>query len=595
MRPSSRPRRPELTRPATADPYSSRKSVHNRPASKPPSPAEAPQKPRTKSVAVPKSEGTTPARPKSRLNDDSRRNVGNKSVKSEESLQFSNNDDRNVADIERDEVPTANENVTLPTTPTRPAENVEMSIPRTAAPHDAEIQVSPGQSHPQAVPASGSEFRVSQSIPPAGSPRRDPATSPRQRRGTNDATISRIPISPSYSSRKSVGDAPPVVSSPPGGHSRNASNELSSRIPTPAKRSSLAGPPEPQLPAETLQVYEDPQSPADSKGPAVPDESPHISPKTPRIAAPLEELPLNEPTTVPNRKHNQVPETEKARRSVSPIAPSSENSHRRWKKVEVSERRRSLSPRSKDPARGQDMIERGLSKIRAGAIDVHGYRKFQSLLRYHESVVKNETKYDQILMALFEAIEASDGDKPPGRSMDLKTQVLVTIRLLSTINCQLFSKYYARAMAALITARKHYDNTSHIVSGLEETSEDVVGACDPPVVIDAILDLLETEEQTVEGCRMVSMGTYILSGLLQRLNSKNMFLSEPELQRLGEFARQNLRNLQPDVRRAVIEFCLQLHDMVKPEDVFWSMIDSPAGDVRPLLTYYIMRKPTQVQ
>jgi CLIP-associating protein 1/2 len=239
------------------------------------------------------------------------------------------------------------------------------------------------------------------------------------------------------------------------------------------------------------------------------------------------------------------------------------------------------------------MIDRGLNKIRAGAIDVHGYRKFQSLLRYHESIVKDEAKYEQVLMALLEALESPDGDRPLGRSLDLKTQVLVTVRMLRSLNAPLFAKYYARTMTAIITARKHYDGTNHIVSGLEETSEDIVAACDPPEVIDATLDLIENGGNTPEAYRMIAMGTYILSGLLHRLNEKNLFLADPELKRLGDFARQNLRNPQPDVRRAVIEFSLELYDMVKPEEVFWSMIDSPTEDVRPLLTYYIMRKQTR--
>lgn len=307
---------------------------------------------------------------------------------------------------------------------------------------------------------------------------------------------------------------------------------------------------------------------------------------------PLEELPLNEPTNAPNRKHEQL-KTHTPLLEPSPIlSPSSENPHRRWKKVEGSERRRSLSPRSKDPAKAQDMIMRGLTRLRAGALDVHGYRKFQSLVKYHESLWKDEERFEEILLALLEALEAPEG-AISSRSLDLKTQILVTIRLLLSLNQEAFSPLYPRAMTAIITARKQYELTNHIVSGLEETAEDIVSACDPPEVIDAILDLLETEEKSHACSRMVAMGSYILSGLLRRLNNKSLVLNSTELTRLGNFASQNLRSTQPDVRRAIIEFCPELYDMVGSEDRFWLMVNSSVEDFRPLLTYYIMRRPAR--
>jgi CLIP-associating protein 1/2 len=241
------------------------------------------------------------------------------------------------------------------------------------------------------------------------------------------------------------------------------------------------------------------------------------------------------------------------------------------------------------------MIERGLAKIRSRAIDVHGYRKLQSLIRYHESLFNDEDKYNQMLIALLEAIEAPAVEmrSPLGRSADLKTQVLVTIRLMLTLNRHYFSTYYARAMTAILTASKQYEATSHIISGLEETAEDIVAACDPPDVIEAVLDLLETQEKSPEGYQAVTMGICVLTGLLRRLNDKGTLLTQPELERLGRFGGQSLRDPQPDIRRAVIEFCLELHEMVKPEDVFWRMINSPVEDFRPLLTYYIVRKPSR--
>ncbi|EFR01378.1 hypothetical protein MGYG_04385 [Nannizzia gypsea CBS 118893] len=410
-------------------------------------------------------------------------------------------------------------------------------------------------------------------------------TPPRQR-ALSSTPLSKIPTSPKFRhhSREIVLSSP--LRTPPKTHVRSSEPEVSSIIklsppPTIAESNGTTA----------LKVYEDPQSPISKTSVASP-----ITPHSNRLVSktkPLEARPLNE-SSITNRKYNQDTQSISPL-SYSPPAPASnENSHRRWKKVEISERRRSLSPHSKDPNRARDMVDRGLMRIRTSALDVHGYRKFQGLIRYHDSIVNDEAKYSQILLALFDALESPDENRvsSTSRSFDLKTQILFTIRLMLSQNREFFAKFYSRAIISIIRTRKHYEITNHIVSGLEETCEDIVSTCNPQEVVDDILQLLETEEKSTEASRMVSMGTYVLCGLLHRLNEKKLYFSDSELQRLGKFASENLRNPQPDVRRAVMDFCLELHEMVKPEEKFWSFVNSPGEDVRPLLTYYIMRKPS---
>ena len=397
--------------------------------------------------------------------------------------------------------------------------------------------------------------------------------------------LSKIPTSPKFRqhSREIVLSSP--LRTPPKSHVRPSETESSSiiKLSPPLTTAESNG-------ATALKVYEDPQSPI-SKASTFSPTTPHTN-RLISKTKPLEARPLNEPSST-NRKYNQDSQSISPLSYSPPASASNENSHRRWKKAEISEKRRSLSPHSKDPNRARDMVDRGLMRIRSSALDVHGYRKFQSLIRYHDSIVNDEAKYSQILLALFDALELPDENRvsSTSRSFDLKTQILFTIRLMLSQNREYFSKFYSRAMLSIIRTRKHYEITNHIVSGLEETSEDIVSACNPQEVVDDILELLETEEKSTEASRMVSMGTYVLCGLLHRLNEKKLYFNDSELQRLGKFASENLRNPQPDVRRAVMDFCLELHEMVKPEEKFWSIVNSPGEDFRPLLTYYIMRKP----
>nr|KMM67892.1 STU1 protein [Coccidioides posadasii RMSCC 3488] len=584
MRPASRPRRPELVRPATADPYSSRRSAAPTAQSKASSPSDSPQKSKSKLMTTPRSRNPL-ARPKSRM--DNAANVTNDKQRADPAATLAPKM-RRRGPSEPDVVSAAARARIAILSPSRTEGDFSVASSQVKIDHKAEEAF-------QGTPTRGIENGTPLPASPLRSPLKGAFSTPtRNRKSSDGAPPSRIPISPSYSSRRSSEE--PMLPRTPldSRRSRGESDGAASQIPAPVDQSPIIDAINSQAPG-ILKVYEDPQSPHSKHSIVLGD----TVPKTPGSQAkvmPLEELPLNESTTVPNRKHNQLPEHTPLLQPSPILTPSSENSHRRWKKVEGSERRRSLSPRSKDPVKAQDMITRGLARIRTGALDVHGYRKFQNLIKYHESISKDDTKYEDILMALLEALEKPDGDKgaPSGRSLDLKTQVLVTIRLMLVINREAFAAFYPRVMTAIITARKQYELTNHIVSGLEETAEDIVSACNPPQVIDAILDLLETEERSFESYRMVAMGSYILSGLLRRLNNQKLYLSQAELERLGKFANENLRSTQPDVRRAIIDFCPELYDMVQSEDAFWSMVNSSVEDFRPLLTYYIMRRPEKI-
>ncbi|PGH11109.1 hypothetical protein AJ79_05054 [Helicocarpus griseus UAMH5409] len=600
MRPSSRPRRPELARPATADPYSSRNRVaHSSSAPKLSSPSESPQKPRSKTTtATPARKNPTPARPKSRLDSSAPVSTVKPKPKRLDIAGLKSGEARLVAG------PAGKPNYTSSVeprpqvaSPARSEESFAGALPKT---NDRSMENTTHFGDGANITGEPEVFSLNKSytmadLPTSGSMNASHGAPSGDRRlsSSDTSSVSRIPMSPSFKTRMNSEEPLAAVTSPNRRYSKN-NDEITSRIPAPTGRLSLSSS-DGIRPAEALKVYEDPQSPNAKEGTRNPGSlamSPR-SPISPAKITPLEELPINEPANTPNRKHNQQQEPSGLSPPTSAPPPASENLHRRWKKVEVSERRRSLSPRSKDPSRGRDMIDRGLNKIRSGAIDVHGYRKVQSLIKYHESIFNDEPKYAETLTVLLEALEAPEGERKStaSRSLDLKTQVLVTIRLLFSMNREYFSAFYARAMTALITARKHYELTNHIVSGLEETAEDIVGACEPADVIDAVLNLLESEEKSPESHRMVAMGGYILSGLLRRLNEKSLFLSEPELQRLGNFANQSLKDPQPDIRRAVMEFCLELHEMIKPEEAFWRTIK--AEEHRPLLTYYIVRKPAR--
>ncbi|RHZ66676.1 suppressor of tub2 mutation [Aspergillus turcosus] len=312
---------------------------------------------------------------------------------------------------------------------------------------------------------------------------------------------------------------------------------------------------------------------------------PHRSPPKHNV---LGELTSNEPSQRANKQFRHA--ANKLEDEMT--TPIDDPSRHRWKKVETAERRTSISPRSKDPTKAQQMLDKGIQRIRTKTMDILGYRKLQGLIKYHDSIFTNEEKYNEMLLALLDELESSPDEKrqPLGRPLDLKTQVLLTIRFMLTHNKIYFSAYYPKALGALVLARKYYDSNCHIVSGLEETADDIIAHCEPAAVIDSVLDVIIEEEKDDQEYRSILMGVSVLTRILSRLNADKSRVSELPLERLGQFAASKLADPQPDARRLAVQLCVQLHGMIANEEEFWRVLGHPRENSRNLLTYYIFKK-----
>jgi CLIP-associating protein 1/2 len=327
-----------------------------------------------------------------------------------------------------------------------------------------------------------------------------------------------------------------------------------------------------------LQVYEDPvRSPVNA--------SPYPPPLT-HVPRALEELPVNEPTKQRGIFDHQLLAEE----------PKGLDYHQNWLAMESQERQRaSTSENTENPALARKILNSGIDRVRARTLDVHGFRKLQTLIRTSgDSIWEGGYKFDELLLPLLDYLESPNDDSTPrsAKAQDLKTQVLVTVRSLLQHQPDYFSGYYPRAISAVLATRKQYTSTSHIVCGLEDTAEAIIAKCDPEKCIDAVLDFLETERS--EGAE--TMGLYVLAGLLHRGQEKDggLLLTEQQEERLGRMGARCLADTNPDIRRAVIEFVLELHDAVE-KDRFWGLVAKGRDDHRSLITYYLARKRATVQ
>ena len=314
-----------------------------------------------------------------------------------------------------------------------------------------------------------------------------------------------------------------------------------------------------------LKVYEDPEQPTDN------DSTPR-----PFKSNVLGELPVNEPQ-VPLLKGEVW----------DPLQRQG------WSGMEKNPRRVSDTTTEDPRHHAQRLLESGIVRIRKGALDIHGFRKLQSLMKSQPDIWGDGTKFDDLLLALLDSLDTfsettkhvRDGQK------DVKTQVLVTIRSMLEHQRKLFSTFYPRAMCALLSARKHHDESSHMVMGLEDTAEKIVAYfSEPSELIDAVLDLLESEEITDAGNQTVTMGLWVLRGVLSRDPKVRSLLDQEQQQRMGALAVTCLRASNPDIRRAVTEYTLELHNLVKPEQRFWDTLKGARDDHRSLITYYLARR-----
>jgi len=323
-----------------------------------------------------------------------------------------------------------------------------------------------------------------------------------------------------------------------------------------------------------LKVYEDLDRDAASR-------SPLPSPlRPPRV---LEELPVNEPA---NQHRNLSDHLLLAEQHEGPTP----DYHVGWKAAqqkEQAELKRANVESGENPLHARRTLESGIVRIQAKSIDVLGFRKLQNVVRSAgDGIWEDGYKFEELLMPLLEYLEAPIDDSR--KSQDLKTQALFTLRLMQGRQ-QYFKAFYPQALCAILVARRHYPSFSHIVSGLEETAEILVEGCEPHPCIDAVCDLLDVDPNP----ETRTMGLYVLAGLLpqERAKSRTHEANEENgdwILRLGAMACRFMADTDPNVRRAVMEYIIELHETVD-EDIFWGLISSSKAEHRGLITYYLAR------
>ncbi|KFX99305.1 hypothetical protein V490_01845, partial [Pseudogymnoascus sp. VKM F-3557] len=130
------------------------------------------------------------------------------------------------------------------------------------------------------------------------------------------------------------------------------------------------------------------------------------------------------------------------------------------------------------------LLDSGISKVRAQSLDVHGFRKLQSLIRdssrdiWAPPSAGAESRFDALLGGLFAYLAGPATALAPEKVQDVKAQILATIRAMLRKDREAFAGRGEEGIAALLAARARYEGRAHIVAGLEVLAQELVGLGD---------------------------------------------------------------------------------------------------------------------
>ncbi|KAF9870057.1 hypothetical protein CkaCkLH20_12416 [Colletotrichum karsti] len=246
------------------------------------------------------------------------------------------------------------------------------------------------------------------------------------------------------------------------------------------------------------------------------------------------------------------------------------------------------APETPDKARQTSkLLESGVTRVKAKSLDVHGFRKLQSIIRDGKAVFTDE-KFEALLRGLFEYLEAPLDNLAPERVQDVKAQILATIKLLLKKERDNFQPHVSRGLESLVETRSAYDSRVRIVSGLELLAEELVALGDPPEIVVVMAKLLQgKQDNSVEGSRCLATGLHVLKELLDKRTG--FVPSEGELAQLAALAGRCLESADSGVRMGAVQLCVALHSRIG-DGPFWDLLKGAKDDPKNLITYYIAKK-----
>ncbi|KAI0912524.1 clasp N terminal-domain-containing protein [Ustulina deusta] len=430
---------------------------------------------------------------------------------------------------------------------TRPGHAATASESNIGASTPSKTSVSKAVASPRTSPA---KAKTTLDHPPSSSPSRDEnltfvgMPSIESLRESLQPSSPRIVVSPEDASHATQLASPAVVSSlevDPSSPSEPQKDENTMLSSTPKA-----------TPSKPVQVYEDP---------FVDDQTtPQPQPNKPTERPALEDIPVNEDVA----KLSQIPA------EIGDIAP----------------------PCSPDKARQNSrLLESGITRVKGQTLDVHGFRKLQSLIRENK-LPFGDDKFNALLAGLFDYLESPLEGLAAQKAQDIKAQVLATIKLLLKKHSDDFQPYISQGLESLLRTRSSYDARTHIVAGLELLADELVHIGDAAEITVTMTRSLGQMDLDTVGYRGLSMGLHVLKELI---DSRPSFVpTEREVAGLAGLATRCLDCKESGVRMDAVQLCVALHARLG-DAKFWESMKTVRDDPKSLITYYVVKRQRETK
>ncbi|KAF2205725.1 hypothetical protein GQ43DRAFT_477101 [Delitschia confertaspora ATCC 74209] len=572
--------RPELTRPATADPYASRRAGGKTPNM---TPEKTPVRETVKKSAATKST----IRPRAQTQQSPNVSPIRNKTKADPILIHRKTPSISSRQSSPALSPSKNEDLTI----LAPFGKLQRTQEQAAIPFRARPGLQSAASVDSAMLDQGDEDGFTMVIPNLAHPLTQAAQS--------------SPPKAAMSNRLEIG-SPRSLRSP-----RSAA-EISSDIRLGVTRSPRMRSPEHRAEApEAVQVYEDPYIVGE----------PGVS--SPNVVKPvLEELPLNK-KSVERRQSNDS--------GINTIigdgsTPRSRGHLKTTSTGSVIQTDNNEQPRA-EVLKNRQLLTSGINKIRNRTVDAHMFRRLQDMIKSNQEIwgTDNE-KFGELLLASLDYLQAPTESLklPPMKAANLKVQVLATVRAMLALYRRETAKYFSRVLCAVLQTKAQYENTSHIASDLEATADEITRYGQTSDCLNAVLDLIESSltptptptTTTISSSspssstssdslavstapvRTTTMALATLANLLRMSSEKGTELTSEQTRRLGRCAVRFLDDVEADVRKADVGLCVALHEKIggrggengEGKDGFWKAVAGAREQHLNLITYFLAKR-----
>lgn len=266
--------------------------------------------------------------------------------------------------------------------------------------------------------------------------------------------------------------------------------------------------------------------------------------------------------------------------------------------------------------KNRQLLASGIKKIEGRTVEAHMFRRMQDMVKSNQEIWgPNDENFGRLLLACLDFLEAPVHElkAPQMKAVNLKVQALATIRALLSLYRKETARYYSRVLRTILQTKAQYENTSHIAIDLEATADEIVKYGQTLDCLNTVLAMIEDTPASTPtsspnskssissqpgqvSTRSTTMALSTLASLVEMSGAKNIALSPEQTARLGRLAVRCMDDQDADVRKADIEFCVALHERIngsdgaKEDGGFWKAVAGAREQHLNLLTYYLAKK-----